>query len=134
MQTWLYFYVYNLQVCATLGTTAACAFDNIEAIGPICKYLLNHWLLCVYIYFISVETITKNIYFSFVLRNLLIIQNMSGEREKLWLHIDSAYAGSSFICPEYRIWLKGIQFANSFAFNPSKWLLVNFDCTAMWLV
>lgn len=78
-------------VCATLGTTAACAFDNIEAIGPIC------------------------------------------EREKLWLHIDSAYAGSSFICPEYRIWLKGIQFANSFAFNPSKWLLVNFDCTAMWV-
>ncbi|KAJ8973717.1 hypothetical protein NQ317_009311, partial [Molorchus minor] len=43
----------------------------------------------------------------------------------VWLHVDAAYAGSAFICPEYR--------ADSFNFNPHKWLLVNFDCSAMWL-
>ncbi|CRL04000.1 CLUMA_CG017118, isoform A [Clunio marinus] len=51
----------------------------------------------------------------------------------LWLHIDCAYAGSAFICPENRIWMKGIEKANSLAFNPSKWLMVHFDCTAMWV-
>lgn len=51
---------------------------------------------------------------------------------KLWLHVDAAYAGSAFICPEYRRWLKGIDNADSIAFNPSKWLMVHFDCTAMW--
>ena len=52
---------------------------------------------------------------------------------ELWLHVDAAYAGSAFICPEFRHWLKGIEHANSIAFNPSKWLMVHFDCTAMWV-
>ncbi|XP_051158374.1 histidine decarboxylase [Leptopilina boulardi] len=78
-------------VCATLGTTGACSFDNLEEIGPVCK------------------------------------------NNGVWLHIDAAYAGSAFVCPEFRIWLKGIEYADSFAFNPSKWLMVHFDCTAMWV-
>lgn len=53
-------------------------------------------------------------------------------KHKIWLHVDAAYAGSAFICPEYRVWLKGIEKADSIAFNPSKWLMVHFDCTAMW--
>lgn len=48
--------------------------------------------------------------------------------------MDAAYAGSAFICPEYRVWLKGIERVDSIAFNPSKWLMVHFDCTAMWYV
>ena len=52
----------------------------------------------------------------------------------MWLHVDAAYAGSAFICPEFRVWMKGIEFADSLAFNPSKWLMVHFDCTAMWYV
>ncbi|XP_053621137.1 histidine decarboxylase isoform X2 [Plodia interpunctella] len=55
------------------------------------------------------------------------------ERHSAWLHTDAAYAGSAFICPEFRHWLDGIELVDSFAFNPSKWLMVNFDCTAMWV-
>lgn len=51
---------------------------------------------------------------------------------KIWVHVDAAYAGSSFICPEHRRWLKGIEKADSIVFNPSKWLMVHFDCTALW--
>ncbi|KAL0809652.1 hypothetical protein ABMA28_011175 [Loxostege sticticalis] len=54
-------------------------------------------------------------------------------RHAAWLHVDAAYAGSAFVCPEYRHWLDGVELADSFAFNPSKWLMVNFDCTAMWV-
>ncbi|CAH6999163.1 Ddc [Phodopus roborovskii] len=53
--------------------------------------------------------------------------------EGVWLHIDAAYAGSAFICPEFRYLLNGVEFADSFNFNPHKWLLVNFDCSAMWV-
>ena len=51
----------------------------------------------------------------------------------MWLHIDAAYAGSSFICPEFRPLLDGVEMADSFNFNPHKWMLVNFDCSAMWV-
>ncbi|XP_062986588.1 aromatic-L-amino-acid decarboxylase [Elgaria multicarinata webbii] len=54
-------------------------------------------------------------------------------KENIWMHIDAAYAGSSFICPEFRYLLNGVEFADSFNFNPHKWLLVNFDCSVMWV-
>ncbi|CAH1169928.1 unnamed protein product [Phaedon cochleariae] len=78
-------------VCATLGTTGSCAFDNLEEIAKI------------------------------------------SHSELMWCHVDAAYAGTAFICPEYRGWLKGIEKANSIAFNPSKWMMVHFDCTTMWV-
>ncbi|MGH0165925.1 UNVERIFIED_CONTAM: hypothetical protein FKN15_050056 [Acipenser sinensis] len=53
--------------------------------------------------------------------------------ENMWMHIDAAYAGSSFICPEFRHLLNGVEFADSFNFNPHKWLLINFDCSTMWV-
>lgn len=56
-----------------------------------------------------------------------------GNRHNVWVHVDAAYAGSAFICPEYRYLMKGIETADSFNFNPHKWMLVNFDCSAMWL-
>ncbi|XP_074594117.1 aromatic-L-amino-acid decarboxylase [Brevipalpus obovatus] len=54
-------------------------------------------------------------------------------QKKLWLHVDAAYAGSAFICPEFRHLLNGIELADSFNLNPHKWLMVNFDCSALWL-
>ncbi|XP_021950777.1 aromatic-L-amino-acid decarboxylase [Folsomia candida] len=53
--------------------------------------------------------------------------------QKIWLHVDAAYAGSAFICEEYRYLMTGVGKADSFNFNPHKWLLVNFDCSAMWV-
>jgi aromatic-L-amino-acid decarboxylase len=51
-------------------------------------------------------------------------------REGLWLHVDAAWAGSAFILPEHRALMRGAELADSFLFNPHKWLLTNFDCTA----
>jgi aromatic-L-amino-acid decarboxylase len=56
-----------------------------------------------------------------------------GQAENIWLHIDAAYAGSAFICPEFRYLLNGVEKSDSFNFNPHKWLLINFDCSALWL-
>ncbi|XP_055327314.1 aromatic-L-amino-acid decarboxylase-like [Paramacrobiotus metropolitanus] len=55
------------------------------------------------------------------------------QRESVWLHVDAAYAGSAFICPEFRHYMDGVELADSFNFNPHKWMLVNFDCSAMWV-
>ncbi len=46
----------------------------------------------------------------------------------LWLHIDAAMAGTAAICSEYRHLLDGIEHADSFCFNPHKWMFTNFDC------
>ncbi|MGH7560300.1 MAG: pyridoxal phosphate-dependent decarboxylase family protein [Gemmatimonadales bacterium] len=51
-------------------------------------------------------------------------------RQGIWLHVDAAFAGSAAILPEMRWILDGIACADSFVFNPHKWLLVNFDCSA----
>ena len=78
-------------VCATLGTTSVCSFDNIKELGEV------------------------------------------SQKEGLWMHIDAAYAGSAFICPEYRYLLEGIENTDSFNFNAHKWLFVNFDCSVMFV-
>ncbi|XP_023713317.1 aromatic-L-amino-acid decarboxylase [Cryptotermes secundus] len=51
----------------------------------------------------------------------------------VWLHVDGAYAGNAFICPELKPLLSGIEYADSFNTNPNKWLLVNFDCSTLWV-
>ncbi len=48
----------------------------------------------------------------------------------IWLHVDAAYSGSALILPEYRWMIEGIERADSFVFNPHKWLFTNFDCSA----
>ena len=50
----------------------------------------------------------------------------------MWLHVDGAYAGSSFVCPELRYLMKGIEYASSFNLNCNKWMLTNFDCSLLW--
>ena len=54
-------------MCATLGTTACCSFDNINELGKVCA------------------------------------------REKLWLHVDAAYAGNALVCPEFHYLIDGAE-------------------------
>jgi aromatic-L-amino-acid decarboxylase len=50
-----------------------------------------------------------------------------------WLHVDAAWAGVAAVAPEFR-WLNdGLDGADSYATNPHKWLLTNFDCDAFWV-
>jgi aromatic-L-amino-acid/L-tryptophan decarboxylase len=51
-------------------------------------------------------------------------------RHGVWLHVDAAWAGSALILPEQRAMLGGVEYADSFVFNPHKWLFTNFDCSA----
>ncbi len=48
----------------------------------------------------------------------------------LYLHVDAAYAGTAAILPEKQWMLEGVEFADSFNFNPHKWMMTNFDCSA----
>ena len=48
----------------------------------------------------------------------------------IWLHVDAAYAGTAALVPELRGFMKGAEMADSFVFNPHKWMLTNFDCSA----
>ena len=48
----------------------------------------------------------------------------------VWLHVDAAFAGSAAILPEMKWMIEGVEFVDSFVFNPHKWLLTNFDCSA----
>ncbi|XP_054282189.1 3,4-dihydroxyphenylacetaldehyde synthase 2-like [Macrosteles quadrilineatus] len=75
---------------ANYGTTATCAFDNLDEIGPVCQ------------------------------------------AHNVWLHLDAAYAGVALICPELRHYMPSLHHADSMVTNLHKWLLVNFDCSAMW--
>jgi len=49
-----------------------------------------------------------------------------------WLHVDAAYAGSSWICEEERSSADGVELADSLVVNPHKWLLVPADCSLVW--
>ncbi|XP_076455368.1 aromatic-L-amino-acid decarboxylase-like isoform X1 [Babylonia areolata] len=51
----------------------------------------------------------------------------------VWMHIDAAYAGSAFICPEFRPLLDGVEYATSFNFNPYMWMKMTYDCSALWV-
>jgi aromatic-L-amino-acid decarboxylase len=46
----------------------------------------------------------------------------------LWLHVDAAMAGTAAICPEHRHIQAGLELADSYCFNPHKWMFTNFDC------
>ena len=53
--------------------------------------------------------------------------------ESIWLHVDAAHAGPAAICPEFRWIHKGVEHADSYCFNPHKWMLTNFDCNCFYV-
>ena len=51
----------------------------------------------------------------------------------IWVHVDAAMAGTAFLCPEFRHLQAGVELADSYCFNPHKWMFTNFDCDAFWV-
>ncbi|XP_059167319.1 aromatic-L-amino-acid decarboxylase-like [Physella acuta] len=78
-------------VCASLGTTTCCSFDNLQEVGEVCT------------------------------------------RRGVYLHVDAAYAGGAFVCPEFQHFLNGVENVDSFSMNPYKLLQVNVDGSMMWV-
>lgn len=54
------------------------------------------------------------------------------EAERLWLHVDAAYAGAAAILPEMREHFAGCDRADSYLMNPHKWMFVPIDCSALY--
>jgi aromatic-L-amino-acid/L-tryptophan decarboxylase len=54
-------------------------------------------------------------------------------REGVWLHVDAAMAGTATVCPEFRWIVDGLELADSYCFNPHKWMFTNFDCDAFFV-
>ena len=53
------------------------------------------------------------------------------QRERLWLHLDAAYAGSAAVMPEMRHHFSGWEGADSIVVNPHKWLFTPFDASLL---
>jgi aromatic-L-amino-acid/L-tryptophan decarboxylase len=60
------------------------------------------------------------------------IARVCGER-KLWLHVDAAMSGTAALCPEFRSIHDGVEFADSYTFNPHKWMFTTFDCNCFYV-
>jgi aromatic-L-amino-acid decarboxylase len=53
-------------------------------------------------------------------------------RERVWLHVDAAYAGVAAMLPEYQSLLKDAASADSLVLNPHKWLFTPFDLSVLY--
>jgi aromatic-L-amino-acid decarboxylase len=51
----------------------------------------------------------------------------------IWLHVDAAMSGTAMLCPEFRHLQNGVELADSYNFNPHKWMFTNFDCNCFWV-
>jgi aromatic-L-amino-acid decarboxylase len=49
-----------------------------------------------------------------------------------WVHVDAAYAGAAWVCPEHRWSAEGMERADSAVVNAHKWLLTQMDCSCLW--
>jgi aromatic-L-amino-acid/L-tryptophan decarboxylase len=50
----------------------------------------------------------------------------------VWLHVDAAYAGAGWVCPELRWSQEGVDRADSLVVNAHKWLFTPMDCSLLW--
>ena len=51
----------------------------------------------------------------------------------LWFHVDAAMSGTAALCPEFRHFQRGVEYADSYCFNPHKWMFTNFDCDCFYV-
>jgi len=52
---------------------------------------------------------------------------------KIWLHVDAAMSGTAGLCQEFRQFFDGLGLADSYCFNPHKWMFTNFDCDCFYV-
>uniref|UniRef100_A0A0B6ZPU3 Aromatic-L-amino-acid decarboxylase n=1 Tax=Arion vulgaris TaxID=1028688 RepID=A0A0B6ZPU3_9EUPU len=62
-----------------------------------------------------------------------LLDKEANNHPKIWFHIESGYAGSSFICREYQPLLHGIDYADSFSMSAHKWMPIHMDCACLWV-
>lgn len=55
------------------------------------------------------------------------------QKYNIWLHFDAAMSGTAALCPEFRWIHQGLEQADSYCFNPHKWMMTNFDCTCFYV-
>jgi aromatic-L-amino-acid decarboxylase len=55
------------------------------------------------------------------------------QRHGLWLHVDAAMSGTAALCPGFRHLHDGVESADSYCFNPHKWMFTNFDCDCFYV-
>ncbi|KAI0200399.1 pyridoxal phosphate-dependent transferase [Astrocystis sublimbata] len=94
-------------VTATLGTTDTCAIDDLDSIADVLDEIA------------PAATLTPE-------------QKRDGQGE-IWVHVDAAYAGAALVCPEYQHLTPVLARFHSYNTNLHKWLLVNFDCSVLWV-
>jgi aromatic-L-amino-acid/L-tryptophan decarboxylase len=51
----------------------------------------------------------------------------------IWFHVDGAMSGTAALCPEFRSIHEGLELADSYTFNPHKWMFTNFDCNCFYV-
>ncbi len=51
----------------------------------------------------------------------------------IWLHVDAAMSGTAALIPEFRWIHDGVELADSYCFNPHKWMFTNFDCDCFYV-
>ncbi|KAJ2323683.1 hypothetical protein GGH92_010853, partial [Coemansia sp. RSA 2673] len=75
---------------------------------------------------------------SFGTTNTGMVDDLQGvadvcEQRQIWMHVDGAYGGAALSCPEFRPLAAGLERADSFVFNPYKWMLTSIQCSCMWV-
>jgi len=113
-------------VCATVGTTSSNAVDPVREIGEVLRGG-------------TAESAADS-----PVRGEGVAPGVEAARAKIlldrailappvWLHVDAAMSGTAALCPEFRWMNNGLDLADSYCFNPHKWMLTNFDCDCFYV-
>ncbi len=52
---------------------------------------------------------------------------------EMYHHVDAAHAGNATVLEECRWMIDGLELADSYVFNPHKWMFTNFDCSLFYV-